>query len=292
MHRLFVYRFLVWSAAICVGFSAVLAAAQELRLPSSATVGEDASISTSGSGKGTFYLVGPGVSQKRDVTLGEDIHLQGNDLQYAGGYTVMVCSSECQSGSFFVNPAKTANIAFLVHPSRVPVALGDAVSGVAFPYDKYGNLVLTPETVEFQFAAKNAASFSKSVQTRGGIAWFRTASGKSAGTVNVIASIGDVSSKRALQQVASEPCNLRIEGQRTAKGIVVQTEPVHDCSGNIVPDGTIVTFTASDAEGKSSVDAPIKAGIARAQMDTAGPATVTVASGVVMGNELRIGGQP
>jgi hypothetical protein len=53
-----------------------------------------------------------------------------------------------------------------------------------------------------------------------------------------------------------------------------------------------VTFTASDAQGKSSVDAPIKAGIARAQMDTAGPATVTVASGVVMGNELRIGGQP
>jgi hypothetical protein len=73
---------------------------------------------------------------------------------------------------------------------------------------------------------------------------------------------------------------------------VVQTEPVHDCSGNIVPDGTIVTFTASDAQGKSSVDAPIKAGIARAQMDTAGPATVTVASGIVMGNELRIGGQP
>jgi hypothetical protein len=70
---------------------------------------------------------------------------------------------------------------------------------------------------------------------------------------------------------------------------LVQTEPVHDCSGNPVPDGTIVSFTATAESGKSTVDAPVKKGIARAQMEASGPAVISGASGVVMGNEVRIG---
>ena len=93
-----------------------------------------------------------------------------------------------------------------------------------------------------------------------------------------------------MQQVASDPCSLRIKGQRTAKGIVVETEPVRDCAGNPVPDGTVVTFTAKDGSETDTVDAPIKQGIARAQMTATGPVLVSAASGVVMGNELRSGG--
>ena len=92
-----------------------------------------------------------------------------------------------------------------------------------------------------------------------------------------------------VQQVASDPCNLRIDGKRVPTGILVQTEPVHDCAGNIVPDGTIVTFSATESNGKSTVDAPIKQGIARAQMEATGTTVVSAASGVVLGNELRIG---
>ena len=40
------------------------------------------------------------------------------------------------------------------------------------------------------------------------------------------------------------------------------------------------------------MDAPIKQGVARAQIEAKGPETVSVASGVVMGNEIRVGGQP
>ena len=97
-----------------------------------------------------------------------------------------------------------------------------------------------------------------------GIAWFRTNSGKSAGPLQVVASVNDVSARRVVQEVASDPCNLRIKGQRTAKGIVVETDPVRDCAGNPVPDGTVVTFTAKDAGETSTVDAPIKQGVARA----------------------------
>ena len=110
--------------------------------------------------------------------------------------------------------------------------------------------------------------------------------------LQVTAALDTVTSRRAVQQVASEPCNLRIQGQRTAKGIEVETEPVRDCAGNPLADGTIVTFTASSDNVKSTVDAPIKRGVARAEMQAPGAATISAASGVVMGNDLRIGGRP
>ena len=274
-------------AVLClVGMSA----AQEIRAPENVTAGDDASLTTTGSGKATFYLFGPGVSRKSDVNLGENISLQGEELQTAGQYFAVLCSGECHSASFFVTAAKPSSLTFLVHPSRVPVAEGDAVSGVAIPFDKYRNLELAPQTVNFQLSTGKASVLSRSVPTKDGIAWFRTASGKSAGALQVVASLNDLSTRRAVQQVASDPCNLRITGQRNSGGILIQTEPVHDCAGNPVPDGTIVTFTATAGGEKSTVDAPIKQDVARAEIAASGPATISAASGVVTGNELRMGG--
>lgn len=285
-------RFLLGLALLSAAGMCVSVVAQDLRAPVSAVAGEDATISTTGSGKATFYLVGPGTSRKRDVSLGEEIHLQGQDLRNAGDYLVLLCSGTCNSATFYVSAAKPASLTFLVHPSRVPVGQSDAVSGVAMPFDQFHNLVLAPVTVNFELTAGDKSLFARAIRTQNGEAWFRTTSGKSAGAVQVVASADDVSARRALQQVASDPCNLRISGQRVPTGILVQTEPVHDCAGNVVPDGTIVTFAATEANGKSTVDAPIKQGVARAQIEASGPTVVSVASGVVMGNELHIGAKP
>ena len=280
-------------AVMCLADAAVsLCSAQEIRVPASAVAGDEATVSTTGNGKATFYLLGPGVSSKSDVSLGEEIHLAGQELKNAGDYLALVCSSTCRSASFYVTAAKPASLTFLVHPSRVPVSQGDAVSGVALPFDKFHNLVLTPVTVNFQLTAGAAPLFSRQVRTQDGAAWFRTASGKSAGAVQAVASLDDLSARRAVQQVASDPCNLRIKGQRTAAGILVETEPVHDCTGNVVSDGTVVTFTAIDSNSRCTVDAPIKKGVARALMTEPQAAVISVASGVVMGNELRIGAKP
>ena len=284
-------RILARCFVLAVSITAVCSA-QDIRPPASATAGEDATISTTGSGKATFYLLGPGISRKSDVTLGQEIRLNAKDLHNAGNYLAIACADACRSASFYVAPAKAANLTFLVHPSRVPVGLSGAVSGVALPFDEFHNLVLAPLSVEFQLTVGNSSLMSRAVRTQDGVAWFRTSSGKSAGTLQVIANVENVSSKRAVQQVASDPCNLRIKGQRTPKGIIVETDPVRDCSGNPLPDGTIVTFTAAEAQGKSTVDAPIKHGVARAQMAASGAAVISAASGIVMGNELRIGGQP
>ena len=280
-------------AVMCLAAACASACrAQDLRVPDSTVAGEEASISTTGSGKATFYLAGPGVSRKNEVALGEEVRLTAQDLRDAGYYLAILCSETCRSASFYVRAGKPASLSFIVHPSRVPVAQNEAVNGVAFPFHQYRNMVLAPVNVNFQLKAKDASLFSRAVRTQNGVAWFRTASGKSAGALQVVASLDDLTTRRAVQQVASDPCNLRITGQRTKTGILVQTEPVHDCSGNVLPDGTIVTFTATGPEGRDTVDAPIKQGIARAQMDSSGATTISVASGVVMGNEIRVGAQP
>jgi hypothetical protein len=231
------------------------------------------------------------VSRKNEVALGQEVRLSAQDLRNAGAYVAILCSDTCRSANFYVSAAKPVSLTFLVHPSRVPVALHDAVSGVAFPFDQYHNLVLAPVNVNFQMNAKESPLFSRAVRTQNGVAWFRTASGKSAGPLQVTAALDDVTARRAVQQVASDPCNLRITSQRTKTGILVQTEPVHDCAGNILPDGTVVTFTATGPHGKDTVDAPIKQGVARAQMDAPGAEVVSAASGVVMGNEIRVEAQ-
>ena len=272
---------------------AIAAVAQDaqLRVPSKAVAGQAASIATTGSGPATFYLSGPSISLKREVQLGADVELTPKESQNAGRYVAVICANTCSSAGFFVAPAQPATLIFLVHPSRAPVGLNDVISGVAFPFDPFRNLVVSPATVQFQLTAKGSALASRSVQTHNGVAWFRTGSGKAAGPLQISASLNDLTARRVVQQVASEPCNLRIKGQRTAKGILVETEPVRDCSGNPVPDGTVVTFTAKNENLVSFVDAPVKQDIARATLLASGPVVISAASGVATGNELRIGGK-
>lgn len=270
---------------------AMVAVAQDapLRVPSDVVAGQAASIATTGNGSATFYLRGPSISFKRDVELGQNIDLSAKELQTSGDYVAVLCAGTCSSARFFVAPGKPTALTFLVHPSRAPVGLNDVISGVALPFDQFHNLVLVPATVQFELTAKGSTPTSRNVQTHDGIAWFRTSSGKSAGPLQISASLSDVVARRVVQQVASDPCNLRIKGQQTAKGILVETEPVRDCSGNPVPDGTIVTFTAKDGHEVSFVDAPVKQDIARATLVAKGPVVVSAASGVATGNELRLG---
>ena len=277
---------------LCTAVCPVFCGAQQLQVPASAVAGQDLNLTTAGSGRGSFYLLGPGISRKTEVDLGEPIDLAGQDLRNAGEYTAVLCAGSCQSARFFVIAAKPSSLTFLVHPSRVPVAQGDAISGVAFSFDPYHNLTRSPLNIRFQLGFKGTALWARTVRTQNGVAWFRANSWKSAGPVQVAASSDQFSTTRVVQQVASDPCNLRITGQHTRTGILVQTEPVHDCAGNVVSDGTVITFTATGADGKATVDAPIKQGVASAQMKSAGPTVISVASGVVMGNEIHLGAQP
>jgi hypothetical protein len=172
----------------------------------------------------------------------------------------------------------------------VPVAVTGAVSGVAYVFDAHENLVTQPVPVEFDLSVAGGGKVTRAVTTRNGVAWMRVDSGPREGAAQFVASVGEVSERRVVQFVASEPCNLRIEAQRVKEGIAIKTSPVRDCSGNPVPDGTIVTFTAVTPRGRSSVDARIRQGVAATTFPLEEPALISVASGVVLGNEVRVGG--
>ena len=66
---------------------------------------------------------------------------------------------------------------------------------------------------------------------------------------------------------------------------------MRDCGGNQIPDGTIVTFKETYNDMQSTVDVPIKRGIAIVNLPAHAGAKVSVASGIVAGNEIRLGGQ-
>jgi hypothetical protein len=280
-------------AAVAVVFLTMPAFAQveQVHAPDQVTAGRALSIPTNGNGNATYYVVGPGGALKGSVDLGRDIKLQSAETRVAGRYVLTVCSESCSSVEFYVTPSEPANLSLLVHPSRVPVDQSNAISVVAFAFDRFDNLVLAPQDLRVQISVEGAPQTSGELKTRDGVAWLRTNSGKRAGKMQLTASLNGVSAERVIQQVASDPCNLNIQAQQTPKGTYVETAPLRDCSGNPVPDGTIVTFTETGAGGTSTVDAPVKQGIARARVEP-GPATVTVASGVVMGKELHLGARP
>lgn len=262
-----------------------------LHLPAAIVAGEAITVPNSANGSATFYLVGPGTASRREIKAGENIQISSTDLHSSGNYQAILCDGgDCAATDFHVAPAPPTDLVFLVHPSRVAVGAPDAISAVTVVLDRFQNLVLQPQAVVFRAITKDHAVASPPQTTRNGIAWARLNSSAKDGLLDITASLGQLSERRVVQQVAAEPCHLHVSAEQKNGLIVLQTEPVRDCRGNAVPDGTIVTFSKVDKLGRSTVDAPIKKGVAQTEMAFAGPATISVACGVVLGNDIQMGG--
>jgi hypothetical protein len=261
-------------------------------LPETVEAGNKLQISTSGSGPATLYIAGPAGAWSRTFELGQTIALGGAELHNAGDYMAVVITKRGSSSrQFRVRPAKDiASISFLAKPSRLPVRMQGAVSGVAYVFDAFGNLVLESRDVTFILSDLMGAPQSRTVKSRLGVAWAKMNSANKAGLATFEAVSQNVREKRVIQEVAGDPCSLRMSARPAGQRVLLETEPVRDCSGNPVPDGTIVTFTQSYGKEQSTVDVPLKRGIARTEMPSRAGAVISVASGVVMGNEIRWGG--
>jgi hypothetical protein len=268
-----------------------LSMAADLHLPSVVDAGQAFTISLEGSGQATFYLLGPDHVVKRTVSLGSDLQILSKDVRTAGSYQVILCASSCSSATFEVKAAQPDHLSFFLHPSRVPVSTPGSIDATAFVFDQYFNLVLSPAAVDFQVTPANGAGFSRRVSTQHGVAWMRMDSTPHEGRVQVAAVLGKAEEARVIQQVAAEACGLRMKAMPNGNMVTLETDPVRDCSGNALPDGTVVSFTKVDKEGKSTVDTPIKKGVARVQFSLHGPAQISVACGVVLGNEVALNGK-
>jgi hypothetical protein len=268
-----------------------LAQTGALRLPRTVAAGSAFSIQSTGSGKAILYIVGPGQVLRRNVQLGETTSFAPGDLHNAGHYlAVLVGQSATDNGAFDVTAAdQPAALSFLAKPSRLPVGLHGGISGVVYVFDPFQNLVLAPVQVSFQLSGVAGEGKTRTVTTRDGVAWTKVDSEAKEVAAQFVAQAGSVSVARVIQQVPGNPCSLRMNAHRAGQRLLLETEPVRDCGGNAVPDGTIVTFTETSNEGQATVDVPIKRGIARTEMPAYDAARVSVATGVVVGNEIRLG---
>lgn len=272
------------------------AQASDLRFPQKVEAGTAFSVSTTGSGSATLYIIGPGDTVRRVVHLGESISFGADDLHNAGHYVAfLVSGSSTQNAQFEVTAShQAATLSFLAKPSRLPVNLSNGVSGVAYVFDTFRNLILQPQQISFELSDSSGRAQIRSATSRNGVAWVKMNSAAKAGPAQFQVEVASVRNKRVIQQVPGDPCSIRMTahglGQKNNARVALETEPVRDCNGNPVPDGTIVTFTETYQGGQSMVDVPLKRGVAKTELPSHNGAVISVASGVVMGNEIRWSG--
>jgi hypothetical protein len=273
--------------------SAALVAAngqsEDLNLPKTVVAGAAFSIPTTGSGQAVLYIMGPSQVLKRDAQLGQPIEFAAGDLDNAGHYVAVLSGgSSTQTGEFDVVPARQpASLSFLARPSRIPVNLQNGITAAVYVFDSYQNLITSPTPVSFQLSVASAPAQTRTVVSNQGAAWTGMNSATKEGNAKFVAKAGDVSSVRVIQQVPGDPCGLKMSAHKVGDKIDLQTDPLRDCNGNAVTDGTVVTFTESWNGSQTTVDVPVKHGIAEAQVPANIGARISVATGVVMGNEIR-----
>ncbi len=265
-----------------------LAQVESLSLPKTVEAGSSFSIQSAGNGRAALYIIGPDQVLKREVQLGETMHFSAGSFCNAGHYIVILAqASGAETGSFDVAPARApANLSFLAKPSRLAVNQHDGITGAAYVFDAYGNLIAAPTPVAFELTSPSGAIEKNLVTTRDGVAWTAMDSSAQQGNDKFVARTGEVSTTRVVRQVPGDPCELKMRAQPSGQQLELETDPVRDCSGNAVPDGTIVTFTETYAGGQSTVDVPLKHDVAEVKMPAHSGATLSVASGVVLGSQI------
>jgi hypothetical protein len=271
------------------GLLPALAEGAGLNLQKTVQAGDAFSIQTSGNGPASLLIVGPGQVLKKDIQLGENVDFPAGSLSGAGHYLVILTQEQdVESGSFDVTPAaQPARLSFLAKPSRLPVDLHDGITGAVYVFDVYGNLILTPTPVEFDVSDPSGTQQKYKAEARDGAAWTQLASTGKQGNDLFVAKAGEISSTSVIRQVPGDPCSLKMSAQLSGQQLQLKTDPVVDCSGNAVLDGTIVTFTENYEGSQSTADVPLKHGIAEITLPAHPGATLSVASGVVLGNQIR-----
>ena len=273
----------------CAISSAAAASAQngDLGFPKAIEAGKAFSVQLPGNGQGTLYIVGPGQTLKREVRLGDTTEFVAGSLSNAGHYVAILRGASTGSAEFDVAAGKPAELSFLAKPSRLPVSVHEGISGAAYLFDGYRNLIVSPVPVLFQLTNPTGTPAIRTVTAQFGAAWVEFDSTPKEGVDKFVASAEGISSERIIRQVPGDPCLIRMNASQIGQKLHLVTDPVRDCSGNAVPDGTIVTFTQTYNGAESTVDVPVKRGIAEVQMPDHPGATISVASGVVLGNQIR-----
>jgi hypothetical protein len=267
----------------------VRAQSGSLTVPKTIEAGSTFSIQSSGTGKAVLYIIGPEQVLRRDVQLGEATNFPAGSLYNAGHYMAVLSGGSSDPIQFDVVPAgQPANLSFLARPSRLPVGLHGGITGAVYVFDAYRNLMVAPMQVSFDLQNPSSPPQQRILTTLDGAAWTAMDSSPRQGTDRFTVSAEGVSTERVISQVPGDPCALKMNMKKSGQRVELQTDPVRDCSGNSVLDGTIITFTETYDGNESTVDVPLKRGIAKVEMPFHSGATITIASGIALGNQIRL----
>jgi hypothetical protein len=260
-----------------------------MSLPKTIEAGSAFSVQVPGSGNGTLYIIGTGQVLKRDVQLGQTVVFAAGSLFNAGHYlAILATGASTETESFDVVPAnKPANLSFLAKPSRLPVGLQGGITGAVYVFDVYHNLISSPTPVSFELSSPSGTLQKREAIAREGAAWAQMDSTALQGMDSFVVRVGDISSARVVGQVPGDPCGLKMSARQSGQQVLLLTDTVRDCSGNAVPDGTIVTFTETYSGTESTIDEPLKHGIAQVTISAHNGAMFSVACGVAMGNQIH-----
>jgi hypothetical protein len=282
-------RFVFLVATLLIAAPCIIAQDEAIQAPKSIAAGDAFAIQTTGSGKAALYIVGPNQVLKRDVDRGQSISFAPGTLHNAGHYLVILkTDSSSYTSEVDVLPANApSELSFLARPSRLPVGLHDGITGAVYVFDAYKNLITAPASVSFELSNPSGVTQTHVVQTHNGAALTAMDSTQQQGADKFTARVGDVISTRIVGQVPGDPCGIKMSAKPSGQQIELETEPLRDCSGNAVPDGTIVTFTETYAGAQTTADVPLKRGIAQVAMPAHNGAMLSAASGVVLGNQIR-----
>lgn len=266
-----------------------LAAGGKMSVPKTIEAGCAFSIQTPGSGNAALFIIGTGQVLKRDVQLGQTVFFTSGSLYSAGHYLVVLQGdSFTETESLEVVPAsKPASVSFLAKPSRLPVGIHAGITGAVYVFDSYHNLISSPMPLSFELSSPTGAVQKQATVTRYGAAWTEMDSTAQQGLDKFVVRVGEITSTRVVGQVPGDPCGLKMNAEQLGRQIHLVTDAVRDCNGNAVPDGTIVTFTEAFSGSQSTIDEPLKHGIAQVTIPAHTGAILSVASGVVMGNQIR-----
>ena len=280
---------MMWGLLIAAASLPAAAQSNDIDVPATVEAGAAFSIATSGSGSAVLYIVGPSQVLRRNIQLGDPLAFAAGDLDNAGHYLVVLTGpSGTDRAEFDVVPSsQPASLSFLARPSRLPVDIHNGITGAAYVFDLHRNLVTAPEPVTFQLSVPSGAMQTTTSETHDGAAWTAMDSAAKEGNAKLVAEVGGISATRIIQQVPGTPCELKMNAHKDGSRIDLETDPLRDCSGNPVTDGTIVTFTESWKGGETTVDVPLKHGIAQVEVPAYNGARISVATGVVMGNEIH-----
>ncbi len=212
-------------------------------------------------------------------------------IDEAGSQVAGVVTLSATIGAEHANQQMTIMPGEVVEPvkpligERSIVADGDHWSMVVvIPFDQFGNPVSEGTPVEIRTVHPGNVADNFSVVVTNLLAWRRVYSGTVAGRTTVaVRSVDATGPEGQIEEVAGWPIEFTIAASSSdlpANGrdqLELMTDVMIDRFGNVLPDGTLVTFVATSPSGETRIPAVTVGGVATALLRApAAPSTFEV----------------